>query len=165
MSSNGGDFAAAASSEAWRAAGHYLSASMIGHFSWEILQLPLYTIWHSGNLLEQRFAVIHCTVGDILIVGFTLALAWLTLGYPDWPARHFKRVAMAATALGLGYTVFSEWLNTSVHHNWAYSDLMPVIPLFGFELGYHPCCSGVGFRLCVLPIPAGESKVAAAVSF
>jgi hypothetical protein len=132
------DLLSAASSEAWRTAFYYLNASLVGYLTWEILQLPLYTIWHAGSLWEQAFAAIHCTVGDLLIAAFTLALAWLTLGYPGWPASNFKRVAAGATALGVAYTIFSEWINTSVHHNWAYSDLMPVIPLFGFELGLAP---------------------------
>ncbi|MSQ72711.1 MAG: hypothetical protein EXR27_15690 [Betaproteobacteria bacterium] len=37
---------------------------------------------------------------------------------------------MPATA----YTVFSEWLNTSVLGAWTYSSLMPVIPLLGTGL-------------------------------
>lgn len=139
MSSNKAEgLLSAVSSDALRTAFHYLSASSIGHLTWEILQLPLYTIWHTGSLWEQAFAVMHCTGGDLLIAAFTLGLAWLTLGYPGWPARHFKRVAVGATALGVGYTIFSEWLNTSVHNNWSYSDLMPIIPLLGFEIGLSP---------------------------
>jgi len=138
FSNKAGGRLAAASSDAWRTTRNYLSASLIGHLSWEILQLPLYTIWHTGGLGEQAFAVMHCTAGDVLIAAFTLGLAWLTLGYPGWPTRHFKRVATGATALGVGYTVLSEWLNTSVHYNWAYSDLMPIISLRGIEIGISP---------------------------
>jgi hypothetical protein len=43
-------------------------------------------------------------------------------------------VAAAAVALGVGYTVFSEWLNTAVRSGWAYSDLMPVVPILGTGL-------------------------------
>ena len=43
-------------------------------------------------------------------------------------------VAAAAVACGIGYTVFSEWLNTAVRGSWAYSDLMPVVPILGTGL-------------------------------
>ena len=32
------------------------------------------------------------------------------------------------------YTIFSEWLNTSVRGSWTYSDLMPVVPVIGTGL-------------------------------
>jgi hypothetical protein len=31
--------------------------------------------------------------------------------------------------IGLGYTIFSEWLNIVVRESWAYRELMPVIPM------------------------------------
>lgn len=33
--------------------------------------------------------------------------------------------------LGVGYTVFSEWLNVQVWQTWTYSEVMPVVPLLG----------------------------------
>ncbi len=33
--------------------------------------------------------------------------------------------------LGIAYTFFSEWLNVSIRQSWAYSDLMPVVPIIG----------------------------------
>lgn len=38
-------------------------------------------------------------------------------------------VAVAAGAIGLGYTLFSEWLDIEVRGAWAYRDLMPVLPV------------------------------------
>lgn len=137
-SSQVGDSISAALPGAWRTARLYLSAILVGNLAWEILQLRLYAIWHTGDHLEQAFAVIHCTVGDLLIAALTFGLALLTMGYPGWPALHFKRVAVGTIALGLSYTVFSEWLNTSVLHNWAYSDLMPLISLADLEIGLSP---------------------------
>ncbi len=40
---------------------------------WEVLQLPLYSIWSTAPLVESAYAVIHCTGGDILI-GATIGL-------------------------------------------------------------------------------------------
>src|SRR3546814_18807867 len=31
----------------------------------------------------------------------------------------------------LGYTVFSEWLNTEIRGSWAYADVMPTLTLIG----------------------------------
>ena len=123
---------------AWRTARIYLSAILVGSLGWEILQLRLYTISYTRDIWEQAFAVIHCTVGDLFIAAFTFGLVLLIMGYRGWPAHHFKRVTVATTALGLSYAVFSEWLNTSVLRNWAYSDLMPVISLGGLEIGLSP---------------------------
>jgi hypothetical protein len=122
----------------WRTTRGYLTAMLIGNLTWEVLQLPLYTIWRTGTLPEQVFAVLHCTAGDLLIAGSALGVALLVVGHSAWPAFHFKRVALVATAIGVGYTVFSEWLNTSVHHNWAYSDLMPIIPIGDLRIGLSP---------------------------
>jgi hypothetical protein len=38
-------------------------------------------------------------------------------------------VLLAAVAMGVGYTIFSEWLNIVVREAWAYRDIMPVIPV------------------------------------
>jgi hypothetical protein len=38
-------------------------------------------------------------------------------------------VYVAVLAFGVGYTIYSEWLNVSVRGTWAYSDLMPVVPI------------------------------------
>ena len=51
-----------------------------------------------------------------------------------WPGTGVARVYTASLALGLGYTIFSEWLNTSVRGSWVYSDLMPIVPLLGTGL-------------------------------
>lgn len=117
---------------------HIPERILVGNLAWEILQLPLYTISYTGDVWELAFAVIHCTVGDALIAAFTFGLGLLTMGIAGWPALHFKRVAAVTTALGISYTVLSEWLNTSALRNWAYSDLMPVISLAGLKIGLSP---------------------------
>ena len=49
-------------------------------------------------------------------------------------AAGFARVAGVAMAAGVGYTVFSEWLNTAVRGSWAYADAMPIVPWLGIGL-------------------------------
>ena len=112
----------------------YLSVSLLGHLAWETIQLPLYTIWSSASLGEIAFAVLHCTGGDMLIALATLITSLVVMGDPDWPLKGRRSVAVLTVIGGLAYTIFSEWLNTSVRGAWTYSDLMPTLPLIGTGL-------------------------------
>lgn len=112
----------------------YLGWSMPGHLAWEIVQLPLFTIWTTGTSGQKTFAVVHCTGGDLMIAGFTLLTALILFGRPSWPNNATTAVYIASLALGVGYTIYSEWLNTSVRAAWAYSELMPVVPVLGTGL-------------------------------
>jgi hypothetical protein len=105
---------------------------------WEVLHLPLYTIWTSGTLREQAFAAGHCTLGDLVIAACTLTLALLLVGAPGWPRDRFWPIATLTVAFGLAYTVFSEWLNVVVRASWTYSDLMPVVSIAGSKVGLSP---------------------------
>ncbi|NOG73527.1 hypothetical protein HJG45_24485 [Roseicella sp. DB1501] len=107
----------------------YLGTIAVTDLVWESAHLPLYTIWRSGTLREQLFAVIHCTAGDVLIALSCLTAALLSVGHRDWPLQAYGPVAIVTTMLGLGYTIFSEWLNIVVRQSWAYSELMPVVPV------------------------------------
>jgi hypothetical protein len=53
----------------------------------------------------------------------------LALSSPGIAIGRFAAVAALLLAFGLGYTVFSEWLNIVVRRSWAYSSLMPVVSL------------------------------------
>lgn len=115
----------------------YLCSSAIGHFVWEVLQLPLYTIW-AEPFRHQAFAVIHCTAGDLLIALCTLVAASFAAANPAWPQGRFSRVAVVTILFGVGYTIFSEWLNVTVRASWAYSEWMPLVSVFGLRIGLSP---------------------------
>jgi hypothetical protein len=108
----------------------YLVAITAGNLVWELAQLPLYTIWRMGSTADIVFAAVHCTGGDVLIATASLVLALLLCG-AGWPItrRAYRRVAALTVALGLAYAVFSEWLNVVVRKSWAYSELMPIVPI------------------------------------
>lgn len=112
----------------------YLLAAAAGHLAWEALQLPLYTIWAEAPMLGLAGAVLHCTAGDIAIATASLGLALALLAGPQWPAFNYRRVATTAIAIGVAYTVYSEWLNTTVRKDWAYSAAMPVLGPLGTGL-------------------------------
>jgi hypothetical protein len=116
----------------------YLTAVAVANLIWETLQLPLYTIWQTGTLRTQTFAIVHCTIGDLIIALCALTVALIVSGDGEWPQRRFQRVAILAILLGLAYAVFSEWLNVVVRASWAYSDLMPVVTVFGLRVGLSP---------------------------
>jgi hypothetical protein len=116
----------------------YLGAIFIGNLVWEGLQLPLYTIWTTGTVAEQAFAVIHCSLGDLLIALSTLVLALVLTGGHSWPRGRFWPVAILTVVFGIAYTVFSEWLNVVVRAAWSYSDRMPVLSVFGLNIGLSP---------------------------
>ena len=112
----------------------YLAVTAIANLFWETAHLPLYTVWSDGTPRDRLIAVVHCTGGDILIALSAWTFAVLLAGRPGWPAEATWRVAVLTVAAGLGYTVFSEWLNTAVRQSWAYSEMMPVLPFIGTGL-------------------------------
>jgi uncharacterized membrane protein (UPF0136 family) len=112
----------------------YIAVSAVLHVLWELVQLPLYTIWTTGTSREIAFAVLHCTSGDLLIATLALIAALLAVGHRDWPHQRFVPVVVAAVVIGLSYTVYSEWLNTVVRKSWTYSPMMPTLPWLGTGL-------------------------------
>lgn len=113
----------------------FLAALALLNLIWEIAQLPFYTLWRSDTWAEIGFAIIHCTSGDILIGIFSAAgAAFLTgMRWPTSPRAHFAFTGYFI-AIGLSYTIFSEWFNVMVRKSWAYSAMMPVIPPLGTGL-------------------------------
>lgn len=111
----------------------YVGAMALLNLAWEVLHLPLYTIWRTGSPRELAFAVLHCTAGDILI-----AIACLTLALIVGGERGLPTVAVTAIALGVAYAGFSEWMNVYVRRSWAYSELMPVVAVAGYRIGLSP---------------------------
>lgn len=112
----------------------YLGVSLAAHLGWEVLQLPLYTLWSTGTLRQQAFSVLHCTLGDVMIAGLALLVALSLFGRTEWPAAGARHVYLASLMLGIGYTIYSEWLNVSVRGSWSYAESMPVIPMLGTGL-------------------------------
>lgn len=94
---------------------------------WEIVQLPLYTVWQSGSTQDIIVAVLHCTAGDVIIAISALVLSLMLLGNSDWPKQRHLPVSVLAVLVGLIYTIYSERVNLA-SGEWAYSDLMPIIP-------------------------------------
>ena len=105
----------------------YLAVMFALNLIWEVAQLPLFTLWGEASSGTIAFAVLHCTMGDVMIASVTLVIGWLLAGLPEWPQEHFARVAGFVLAGGVLYTIYSEWSNVYVTGAWAYSELMPTI--------------------------------------
>lgn len=112
----------------------YLIAASCGNLVWETAQLPLYTLWHDGTASSITKAVLHCTAGDVVIATVALTGALAVVGRAEWPDRGWFRVAVVALSIGVGYTIFSEYLNTVIRRSWTYAELMPTLPWLGTGL-------------------------------
>jgi len=115
------------------------------HLVWELLQLPLYTLWHD-EAWTIALAVVHCTAGDALIAVSTYAVAAAVVRTWQWPTRRPVLGIVSAVAAGATYTAFSEWLNVSVRGTWAYAATMPVVA----GIGLSPLLQWVVVPLAVL---------------
>lgn len=132
----------------------YLAASAAMHFVWEVVQLPLYTIW-SEPIPKWAFAVLHCTIGDLIIAGLSLLLALALAARADWPRSGTRSVWLLLLIFGVGYTAYSEWLNVSVRGSWAYSPLMPTLP--GLGTGLSPLLQWILIPGAALAIAIGHA--------
>lgn len=105
----------------------YLFWSGLFNLGWEVVQLPLYTLWQDGSPSFIAFAVLHCTAGDVLIAAISLLVARMVVGDRQWPRRGYMPVALTTIGIGVVYTVCSEWIDTVITHSWAYSRWMPTL--------------------------------------
>ena len=112
----------------WRVAIRYLVFMAIANLVWELAQLPFYTIWTAGNPREISVAILHCTAGDVLIATTTLLIALVCFG------RRTAWVVGATVAMGLFYTMWSEYVHAVIGTDWAYAPLMPLLPVLGIGL-------------------------------
>ena len=57
------------------------------HLAWELVQLPLYTIYRQSDLPALTYAVAHCTAGDALIALVTY-LVHFRIGFGGLISRY-----------------------------------------------------------------------------
>lgn len=105
---------------------------------WEFAHLPLYTVWAEGSPPFLAFVVAHCTLGDVVIGTLALLIALVATRARAVATWRWRQVALFLVIPAVGYTALSEWINTVARAGWAYSVLMPVVNLGGFEIGLSP---------------------------
>ncbi|SMF23269.1 hypothetical protein [Pseudogulbenkiania subflava] len=113
----------------------YLPRLALCSLVWEIVQLPLYTLWAAPRVGWIAFAVAHCTVGDVMIGATVLILAMILSGAGEpvnWPRTKLNVITVV---LAVTYSLLSERVNLA-SGSWAYSAWMPVLPVI--EVGLAP---------------------------
>jgi hypothetical protein len=106
---------------------HFLPRFALASLVWEVLQLPLYTVWSDPSTERIVFALAHCTLGDLLIGVSTLLLALLATQAMRPRQWAIARIGLLLVLFGTSYTVLSERVNR-VLGSWAYSPWMPIVP-------------------------------------
>lgn len=102
---------------------------------WEWIQTPFFIdITDDINLIV--WYRIHCTIGDIMILGFSMVLWSILRRNNSWFLAPDGKDYAVVTAMGMAYTGYSEILNVVIRKSWGYSHLMPVIP--GTHIGLIP---------------------------
>ena len=102
------------------------------NLTWEIAHVSLYSTWLEADGQGIAWAVLHCSLGDVLIALATFALAGVVLRSADWPtSRPWAGGAIAVTG-AMAYTAWSEWHNVYRAGNWGYAAGMPLV--FGIGL-------------------------------
>ena len=99
-----------------------------------MVQLPLYTLWNNPDKGAIAYAIVHCTLGDLLIAASSLFIGCVVAR--SVPLRNDRGFLLGTVTVASGvlYTLFSEWNNTVVLRSWTYSDLMPQV----FGIGVAP---------------------------
>ena len=104
------------------------------NLAWEVAQVRLYTLWSEVDGPGIALALLHCSVGDVLIALAMYALAGIVLWRADWPASR-PWIGGAIVVVGsLSFTAWSEWYNVYRVGSWAYAAGMPTF----FGIGLSP---------------------------
>jgi hypothetical protein len=120
--------------EIFARAGLWAALAFVLNLAWEVAQVRLYTIWVEADGMSVARALLHCSVGDVLIALAMFALAGIMLGRADWPASR-PWVGSAIAVIGaVAFTAWSEWYNVYRAGSWSYAASMPTI----FGIGVSP---------------------------
>ena len=115
-------------------AGLWSTIAFVLNLTWEIAHVRLYTIWGAADGMSVALALLHCSLGDVVIALALFALAGIVLRRADWPASR-PWVGGAIVMIGaVAFTAWSEWYNVYRAGNWGYTASMPMI----FGIGLSP---------------------------
>ena len=67
-------------------AGLWSALAFVLNLAWEIAHVRLYTIWAAADGMSVAWALLHCSLGDVVIALAMFALAGIVLRRADWPA-------------------------------------------------------------------------------
>jgi hypothetical protein len=104
------------------------------NLTWEIAHISLYTTWATGDGMSVARALLHCSLGDVLIALVMFALAGIVVRRADWPVLHPWAGGIIVVIGAMVFTAWSEWYNVYRAGNWGYTASMPMI----FGIGLSP---------------------------
>jgi len=125
----------------------YLPRLALYSLVWEILQLPLYTLWDEPDPFKIGLSLMHCTVGDAMIGTAALVIALIVIRAGNRASWPIIRIGMWTVSVAVTYTILSERVNLALG-NWSYSAWMPILPLI--EIGLAPILQWVLVPLVAL---------------
>ena len=115
-------------------AGLWSALAFVLNLTWEIAHVRLYTIWAAGDGMSVAWALLHCSLGDVLIALAMFALAGIVVWRADWPVSRPWAGSAIAVIGAVGFTAWSEWYNVYRIGSWGYTASMPMI----FGIGLSP---------------------------
>ncbi|MCZ6624314.1 MAG: hypothetical protein O7B35_08815 [Deltaproteobacteria bacterium] len=98
--------------------------------AWEVFQSPFYADTFEASGVTLVYNRVHCSAGDALILLFAFWIVALIWGR-SWMSNVKWVSYIAFMAIGVVYTVFSEYLNVYLLEGWAYSYWMPMVAGIG----------------------------------
>ena len=104
------------------------------NLAWEIVHVRLYTIWMEADGPVIAWAILHCSLGDVVIALTMFALTGAALRHLDWPASRPWTGGTIFVTGAVIFTAWSEWHNVYRAGNWGYTEGMPTI----FGIGLSP---------------------------
>ena len=138
-------------------AGLWSALAFVLNLAWEIAHVRLYTIWAATDGAGVAWALLHCSLGDVLIALAMFALAGIVLGRADWPAARPWTGGAMVVAGAMAFTAWSEWFNVYRAGTWGYTASMPLI----FGIGLSPLLQW----LILPPLMVGAYRTLAPVVF
>lgn len=111
-----------------------LVLSFMGHFTWELLQAPLFSSLTDKGHIPGILICLKATLGDL---GIALAAFWAASVAGrgrDWAAHPAVVPVAVYLSTGLAITIGFEFLSTEILDRWTYAPDMPRLPLFGTGL-------------------------------
>ena len=112
-----------------------LLLSLPMHFTWEFLQVPLFSSMEPLSHFEGIRVCLQATLGDMALVLVAFWATCIVTGARHWHARPETRAIAVWLGTGLLLTVMIEYLSTEILDRWAYAAAMPRLPLVGTGLG------------------------------
>lgn len=114
-------------------AGLWSALAFVLHLTWEIAHVRLYTIWAAADGMSVAWALLHCSLGDVVIALAMFALAGIVLRRADWPASRPWTGGAIVVIGAMTFTAWSEWYNVYRAGNWGYAASMPMIVGIGLS--------------------------------